>query len=56
MLSPSLILAAREDDGHSTDWPAWKFSSPKVRPIRRPVSDYDTWPLILSRKEGRQAA
>ena len=56
MFSPSLILAAREGDEHTTDWPAWKFSPAKVRPIRRPVSDYDTRPLILTRKEGEQAA
>jgi len=56
MLSPSLILAGREGDGRTTAGPAWNFSPTVVRPARRPVSDYDTRPLILRRKEGGQTA
>lgn len=56
MLSPSLILAEGEGDRRTTLRPAWKVSTPEVRPDRRPVSDYDTRPLILRRKEGGQTA
>ncbi len=56
MLSPSFDLTRGEGDRRTTLGPAWKVSPPEVRPDRRPVSDYDTRPLILRRKEGGQTA